>query len=197
MIKPAIPKNEKQRVEALLQYEILDTLPEQSFDDLTKIAAEICGVPISLVSLVDPNRQWFKSHHGIDATETPRDLAFCAHAINDPAEVLIVNDASKDNRFFDNPLVANDPNVVFYAGAPLVDSNGLAMGTICVIDHKPRQLNEGQVDALKALARQVMHQMEYRRDLKQIEKAKAETERTSDQFQVIIESAPSGMLKVN
>lgn len=194
MIKPAIPKNEKQRVKALVEYEVLDTVPEQNFDDLTKIAAQICGVPISLISLVDSSRQWFKSHHGIDATETPRDLAFCAHAINKPDEVLIVNDASKDERFFDNPLAMNEPNVVFYAGAPLVNSKGYALGTLCVIDHEPRTLSDGQKEALQALARQVMSQMEYR---KEIHKRKRENQfiaKTSDLMELMIESAPTGML---
>lgn len=204
MIKPSIPKNEKQRIKDLRNYEILDTLPEQNFDDLTKIAAAICGVPISLVSLVDTDRQWFKSHHGIDATETPRDLAFCAHAINESDEVLIVQDASKDERFFDNPLSVNEPNVVFYAGAPLVNSNGMALGTLCVIDHKPRELNHEQEDALKALARQVVSQLEYRKEViargKELKKRNREIEfisKASDLMELMIEAAPTGMLMAN
>ena len=163
MKKPAIPENEVQRIEALESYHILDTLPEKDYDDLTRLASEICGTPISLVSLVDPDRQWFKSHHGLGATETPRDLAFCAHAINDPHEILIVPDSRKDERFFDNPLVTDDPNVIFYAGVPLVNPEGYALGTLCIIDHKPKDISEGQKEALKVLANQVVKLMELRK----------------------------------
>lgn len=153
---PKKPENEKQRLEALYSYSILDTLPEEDFDNLTAISAEICQTPISLVSLVDKDRQWFKSHHGTDAKETPRDHAFCGHAINEPNELFIIEDARSDDRFADNPLVTGDPHIIFYAGIPLVNENGLALGTLCVIDNKPKQLSPTQKDALKALARQVM-----------------------------------------
>jgi len=171
MISPQIPENEDGRVQALKSYHILDTLPEKDFDDLTRIAAEICQTPISLVSLIDENRQWFKSHHGLDATETPREYAFCAHAINHPDQTLIVSDASKDPRFFDNPLSIGEPYVKFYAGVPLTNPEGFPLGTLCVIDNKPKNLSQKQVEALKALANQVVSQLELRRKVDELLKA--------------------------
>ena len=158
-----IPDNESARLAALREYRILDTLPEQSYNDLTAIAAQICGTPISLISLIDENRQWFKSRHGIDTTETPREQAFCAHAICQPDRILLVPNALEDSRFSNNPLVTGSPNIRFYAGAPLVNSDGLAIGTICVIDHVPHQLTTQQLDVLHALGRQTMAQLELRR----------------------------------
>ena len=164
MVKPEIPKNEQQRLEALKSFNVLDTLEEKEYDAITRIAAYICNTPMALVSLVDEGRQWFKSHHGIDATETPRELAFCAHAINTPNSLLLVNDASKDERFSDNPLVTGGPSVQFYAGAPLNTKEGESIGTLCVIDTKPRaEFTERQQASLKDLADQVMAQLELRR----------------------------------
>ncbi|MEQ8337229.1 MAG: ATP-binding protein [Cyclobacteriaceae bacterium] len=153
---------EKLRLEKLESYSILDTLPEEDYDNLTAIAAEICGTPISLVSVLDDKRQWFKSHHGLDTGETPKEYAFCAHAINDSKDIFIVEDARKDKRFHDNPLVVDDPNVIFYAGVPLKSEEGLPMGTLCVIDNKPKQLTTNQLNSLRALARQVMNLFELR-----------------------------------
>ncbi|MEP1033145.1 PAS domain S-box protein [Ekhidna sp.] len=164
MKNPPIPSNEKERLIALDEYQILDTLPEQSYDDITKIASQICDTPIALISLIDQDRQWFKSHHGLGVTETPRQLAYCAHAINEPDEILEVPDAFKDDRFHDNPLATGDPHVRFYAGAPLTDDQGFTLGTLCVIDHEERNLSTGQKDALWALSRQVVALLQLRKE---------------------------------
>ncbi|MEQ8324971.1 MAG: SpoIIE family protein phosphatase [Vicingaceae bacterium] len=163
MIKPAIPENEKKRQEALEEYSILDTLPEAEYDDITYLASYICEVPISLVSLIDDKRQWFKSHHGLDAEFTPKEMAFCAHAINDQDNMLLVSDSRKDKRFHDNPLVTGDPHVIFYAGIPLVTGAGYPLGTLCVIDNKPNKLNKTQIKALKSLSNQLMSLLEARK----------------------------------
>ncbi len=161
-MKAPTPRDEAQRLEALRRYEILDTIPEQAFDDLTLLAAHICGVPIALISLIDADRQWLKSKVGMAMAETSRDIAFCAHAIFQ-TELLIVPDALRDERFADNPLVTAPPNIRFYAGAPLVTSEGYGLGTICVLDSAPRELTPGQKEALSALGRQVMALLEARR----------------------------------
>lgn len=163
MKKAAIPSNEFERLNAIYEYEILDSFTEEDYDILTKIAAEICQTEISLISFVDKDRQWFKSKHGLSVSETPRDFSFCAHAINNPTEVFIINDARQDERFFDNPLVTADPHVIFYAGVPLLSESGFPMGTMCVIDSNPKQLSENQINALRGLSKQVINLMELRK----------------------------------
>lgn len=184
MKSPSIPENEIERLKALHAYSILDTLPEEDYDNITSIAAQICKTPISLVTLVDEDRQWFKSSIGLDVKQTARDLAFCAHAINQPKDIFVVSDARSDERFFDNPLVTGQPHVIFYAGMPIVDNRGNALGTICVIDNKPGELNEEQKRTLKALSNQVMRLLELRKSkadleetIKKLEDKNAELER--------------------
>lgn len=157
-----MPTQEARRLEALRQYHILDTPAEQAYDDITTLAAYICDVPIALISLVDRDRQWFKSKVGIDVDETSRDISFCAHAILDQ-QIMVVNDALEDDRFANNALVACAPNIRFYAGVPLMTPGGDAIGTLCVIDHKPRDLTAKQQKTLEALARQVVMQLELTR----------------------------------
>lgn len=177
MISAPLPKNEAARQQSLDELQILDTLEEQAFDDLTLIAAQICQTPIALVSLIDRDRQWFKSHHGLDARETPRELAFCAHAILDD-HAFVVEDTLKDERFHDNPLVTSVPNVKFYAGAPLILRGNIRVGTLCVIDDHARPFSEMQRRALEALARQVVSQLELRLQLQ----ALTRLDRTKDEF---------------
>ena len=155
MTHTPVPINETERVKALEQYKILDTLSEQEFDRITELASIICNVPVSLVSLVDENRQWFKSVLGLEIQETNRDISFCRYAILG-SELLEVPDATKDSRFHHNPLVTGDPNIRFYAGFPLIDPNGYALGTLCVIDRQPRTLTDIQKRALKLLSEEVI-----------------------------------------
>ncbi len=168
-----LPSDENERLEILNRYAILDTLPEQHYDDLTFLASQICGTPISLLSLSDRNRQWFKSRQGITQEELPRDLAFCAYAILDKG-VMQVPDAAQDARFADNPLVTGEPKIRFYAGAPLITSEGFALGTLCVAGTDPQQLSPAQVRSLEALARQAVSQMELWRSFRQLEIAGVE-----------------------
>ena len=176
MVTPDIPENEAERLNNLESYNILDTLPEADYDNITAIAAEICGTPVALISLLDNKRQWFKSHHGIEISETPKEQSFCAHAINNTDGVFIVSDTRKDFRFHDNPLVTGDSKAIFYAGAQLTSKNGLPLGTLCVMDHKPNVLNEGQIKSLSALSNQVMNLLELRKNKFLLEKTLTDLE---------------------
>ena len=182
-MSPVKPANEPQRLATLRGYEILDTEPEAAFDDLTLLASYVCQTPVALISLIDADRQWFKSKVGVSVSETSRDVAFCASAILQ-SDVFIVTDASQDERFAANPLVVSEPKIRFYAGATLM-THGHALGTLCVVDRVPRTLSPEQLEALRALSRQVLAQIELRRNLKRLEqalvardRAEAEKERT-------------------
>ena len=182
---PPIPNREAARLEALRRYGILDTDAESAFDDITRLASFICGTPISLISLVDTNRQWFKSKVGLDASETPRDIAFCAHAILQD-DLLVVPDTLTDERFAQNPLVVSDPRIRFYAGAPLITPDGHTLGTLCVIDRVPRDLNEQQKDALRTLANQVIAQLELRRKISDLEESEKQLQAILDNTTAVV-----------
>ncbi|RYY23551.1 MAG: sensor histidine kinase [Sphingobacteriaceae bacterium] len=175
-----LPDDEAQRIEALNSYNILDSLPQKDFDDITCLASEICNVPISLITFVDDKRQWFKSKYGLDISETPREYAFCSHAIASGEEIFTVSDAHKDERFANNPLTVGHPQVVFYTGVPLINEDGHALGTLCVIDNKPNQLTENQIKALKALANQVLAQLELRRKVKELNSLTLELQKSNE-----------------
>lgn len=188
MITPKKHNNEEERLRDLESYSIIDSLPESDYDNLTRIASQICNTPISLVSLLDDKRQWFKSHHGLEISQTPKDYAFCAHAINDSNNIFIVEDARKDERFHDNPLVTGDPNIVFYAGVPLISENGYPLGTLCVIDNKPKTLTKDQILSLDALSKQVMNLLRLRKSKRLLEqslKALEEKNKELEQFTYI------------
>ncbi len=161
MQEAPLPPNEAERLKALYKYKILDTDPEDVFDDIVKLASYICETPIALISLVDSERQWFKAKLGLGASQTDRNVAFCAHAIRDDG-ILEVENALEDERFADNPLVTGDPNIRFYAGAPLITNDGFKLGTLCAIDTVPRQLSDKQHEALEALSRQVRSNLDLR-----------------------------------
>ena len=144
------------------RYRIVDTLEEQAYDDLTRMAASVCDAPVALITILDHDRNWFKSRVGTRAIEAPREYAFCEHAIRQPDAVTVVADATLDTRFNRTPQVVEAPNIRFYAGAPLVTSNGHALGTICVLDVRPRQLDAKQIETLQFLARQVIDKLEER-----------------------------------
>ncbi|MBW1295162.1 GAF domain-containing protein [Aquimarina litoralis] len=169
MIIPGLPINEDFRIEALYSLGILDTEPENEFDEITALAAYLCDTEIALISLVDTDREWFKSSYGFDTKEIPRDQSFCAHSILEPETPLIINNALEDIRFQDNPYTLNG-TIIFYAGVPLIDKNGFALGTLCVIDSKPKSLSNKQLEALKSLAHQVVILFELNKKNKDLEK---------------------------
>ena len=164
MEKPIIPKNENERLNALKSYSILDTLQENEYDDITFIASQICNTPISYISLIDDERQWFKSKIGLQIEETPREIAFCAHTIVSETEFMLVEDARKDYRFSDNPLVTDEPKIVFYLGIPLITTDKYPIGTLCVVDKTPRTLSESQIKMIQALSRQTIRLLEARKN---------------------------------
>jgi PAS domain S-box-containing protein len=186
-----LPPDEAARLDALRSYQILDTEEESSFDDLIQLASEICQTPIALLSLVDESRQWFKSRKGLSSSETPREIAFCAHAIMGK-EVFVVPDAANDRRFRDNPLVAGEPKIRFYAGAPLRTPDGHAIGTVCVLDRVPRTLTHSQIAALAALSRQAVAQLELRRRLlAERELSRRSFHEASERLRLISEQMPA------
>jgi signal transduction histidine kinase len=160
MITPEFPKNEKERLSAVYKYRLLDTLPESDFDNITSLISTICNVPISLITLLDADRNFLKSHHGIDIQESPRNISFCGHTILQK-DIFIVEDAREDIRFKDNPLVT-DFKAIFYAGVPLINKDGIALGTLCVYDHEPRKLTETQKKALITTSKQVINLFDLR-----------------------------------
>lgn len=161
-MKPPIPENEAERLKALIDAAILDTPPEEAFDKIARLAAHICGTEFSVIGLIDDKRQWYKSTFGFEGTEAPRELTFCAHGLVKP-ELMEVYDATKDERFKGNPAVTGEPHIRFYAGAPLIDSNGFALGTLCVFDSKIKTLEDFQKEALKTFAKKVIELIEARK----------------------------------
>lgn len=185
-----IPENEPERLAALASYRVLDTAPEQEYDDLARLASFICGTPMALVSLVDESRQWFKAKVGVKEDQSSRDVAFCAHTILETTP-FVVPDATHDARFRDNPFVTGNFNLRFYAGVPLTDDAGLAMGSLCVLDTKPRELSQAQIEALEAIGRQVVSLLVGRRRLVELEAARAEARFESARFGAFIDNGPS------
>ncbi len=185
------------RVKALQDYQILDSLPEEAFDNITRLASYICESPMSLISLLDEKRQFFKSHHGLTISETPIEHSFCAHAVQTPDELFTVGDAQKDDRFKNNPLVTDEPHIRFYAGMPLVTSDGIALGSLCVLDKKPHQLNSNQELALKTLANQIVQLLELRKAHIEFEQNKNTLEDKSKRLDNLIKATQAGTWEWN
>ncbi|MCH8568845.1 MAG: PAS domain S-box protein [Balneolales bacterium] len=197
MEKPAIPDNEKQRLEELSSFQIIGSEETEEFDFITEMAAQICNTQVSLISLVTEDKQWFLSHRGIEFRETPREFSFCAHAIHSPEEPLIVEDARKDERFIANPLISGEPHMVFYAGIPLVSSNGYPLGTLCVVDKKPRQLTEHQISLLQKLGKQVTTTLELRKKQFQLAESNKALARAKNVLEIIQESNEIGIWELD
>ena len=188
---------EAARLAALRRYRILDTDPEQAFDDLTLLASYICEAPIALITLIDEDRQWFKSQVGLSGKETARDISFCTHAIERPQELMVVPNALHDSRFVNNPLVVDDPKIRFYAGAPLVTPDGYALGALCVVDRVPRTLTDEQLTALAALRRQAQAQLELRRNLLDLRDALEQRDRAEHAREQLIAELRHSLDNVN
>ena len=182
LIAPEFPPNEAKRQHAVEKYQLLDTLAEERYDDITALMAHICEAPISLISLLDRDRNFLKSHHGIPFNESPRELSFCGHAINSDEPITIIEDARIDERFHDNPIVA-EHNAIFYAGVPLVDPDGFKLGTLCVYDSKPRQLDDFQKKTLESMAKQVVKLFEERYQNFQLQRLKEKLERKNENLE--------------
>ncbi|HEY4965471.1 MAG TPA: GAF domain-containing sensor histidine kinase [Puia sp.] len=180
---PSVPRNEKERLAALREYQILDTETEPEFDEITTLASEICQAPISMITLVDEERQWIKSSANLPVREMPRTSAFCAHAILFPHDPFVVSDMRKDERFRDHPFVQGDPHLVFFAGIPLTNPDGFALGTLCVLDKRPRLLTDSQLRALTILARQVIHLLELRKANFRLKSLKSDLESRYEELQ--------------
>src|SRR3984885_9458930 len=178
-MKAPLPPDEKERLKALRRCKILDTDPEQNFDDITMLASRICATPVAMISLIDEDRQWFKSKLGMTENEIARDIAFCAHGILQTG-VFVVNDAQADERFAANPMVTGNPGIRFYAGAPLMTSDGHALGMLCVMDEIPRELSVEQKTTLEALSRQVISHLELRRSLTELRQTVVELQRVDE-----------------
>jgi anti-sigma regulatory factor (Ser/Thr protein kinase) len=190
------PVDEEARLAALRRYRILDTDPEQAFDDLTMLASHICGTPMALITLIDEDRQWFKSEVGVGIRQTERSIAFCTHAIQHPG-VMEVPDAREDDRFRHNPMVVGEPHIRFYAGAPLITPDGHALGTLCVVDTKPRRLTDEQTRALEALRRQAQAQLELRQNLLELEAALAARDRAEAEQTALVVRLRESLEKVD
>ncbi len=178
-----LPVNERERLQAVHSYAVLDTPPEAEYDAITQLASQICGTPVSLITLLDEDRQWFKSAQGTAIKETPREYAFCNYAILEPGRPLVVPDLRRDERFRSNPLVTEDPQVVFYAGVPLTDSDGFALGSLCVIDTQANNLTPFQLNALQVLAGQVTALLGLHRKIKILQTVQRLLEERNDELQ--------------
>ena len=190
------PVDEEARLAALRRYRILDTDPEQAFDDLTMLASHICGTPMALITLIDGDRQWFKSEVGVGIRQTERSIAFCTHAIQHSG-IMEVPDAREDERFRHNPMVVGEPHIRFYAGAPLITPDGHALGTLCVVDIRPRRLTDEQTRALEALRRQAQAQLELRHNLLELEAALAARDRAEAQQTALVARLRESLEKVD
>ena len=190
------PVDEAARLAALRRYRILDTDPEQAFDDLTMLASHICGTPMALITLIDEDRQWFKSEVGVGLRQTERSIAFCTHAITQPG-IMEVPDAREDDRFRHNPMVVGEPHIRFYAGAPLITPDGHGLGTLCVVDVKPRRLTDKQSLALEALRRQAQAQLELRYNLIELEQALAARDRAEAEQTALVAQLRASLEKVD
>jgi anti-sigma regulatory factor (Ser/Thr protein kinase) len=195
-LQPPPGDEEARRLAALRRYRILDTDPEQAFDDLALLASHVCGTPMALITLVDAKRQWFKARVGVSVTETSRSISFCAHAIRRDG-LFVIPDALEDREFRDNPLVTGDPHIRFYAGAPLVTHDGHALGTLCIVDRVPRTLTSQQTEALQALKRQAEAQIELRGSLIELKQALAARDRAEEAQEKLIAQLRSALTNVS